>query len=57
MEENKPKLEDAQPKNSSENEEALSPEDLGKVSGGLLFKPVTYTGDPCEGGQVTAIKP
>jgi hypothetical protein len=47
MEKTKP--EDVQPKSLPEDEGTLSPEELGKVSGG---RPGKLTGDPCEGGEI-----
>ena len=49
MADQKAKPENQQPKNSSGGEDALAPEKLDKVSGGIK-RP---GGDPCEGGEVT----
>jgi hypothetical protein len=44
----KAKPEDVQPKSLPEKEETLSPEELGKVSGG---RSGGRDNDPCEGGE------
>jgi hypothetical protein len=40
------KTADAQPNDSQKNDKALSPKELGQISGGRR------SNDPCEGGQV-----
>jgi hypothetical protein len=49
MQETKTTSEDVQPNDLPADEEALSPEELGEISGGFMIK---RGGDPCEGGEV-----
>jgi len=44
------KKEDIQPKDAPEQKDALTPNELGGVTGGLRYH--RTGGDPCEGGEL-----